>query len=206
MFQYAKMCLAHANCTFKSTAHQLWKRIAVSKTIWNLSDASPTYIRWKVFTFFFIITFNRDSKISIDCVWCLLKDPLAKLKCQIYKHGCKHNGVNAFQIIFHLAHTWNKRVVSEFSEILLHKWYFCKLHMIKWKRHNGISVADTAEILIPLSCSKTSICKRCYQASHPYNDVKKETHFYDRQLNTVGMGQDSMISNADAMEILQSCT
>ena len=53
---------------------------------------------------------------------------------------------------------------------------------------------------------KTSICKHYYQASHPYNDVKKETHFYDRQLNTVGMGQDSMISNADAVEILQSCT
>ena len=78
--------------------------------------------------------------------------------------------------------------------------------MIKWKRHNGISVADTAEMLIPLSCSNTSICKHYYQASHPYNDVKKENHFYDRQLNTVGMGQDSMISNTDAVEILQSCT
>ena len=78
--------------------------------------------------------------------------------------------------------------------------------MIKRKLDNGISVADKAEILMPLSCSKTSICKYYHQASHPYNDVEKEYHSCDRQLNTVGTGQDSMISNVDAMKILQSCT
>ena len=102
---------------------------------------------------------------------------------------------NHIQIIFHLAHKWRKCVVSEFSEIMWHKWYFCKLHMIKWKRYRGVSVADTAEILIPLSCSKTSICKHYYEVSHPYNDAGKENRSHDRPLlNTVGMGQDSRIS------------
>ena len=45
------------------------------------------------------------------------------------------------------------------------------------------------EILIPLSCFKTPICKHYYQASHPYSDVEKEYHYYHRPLNTVGMGQ-----------------
>ena len=103
---------------------------------------------------------------------------------------------NSIQIIFHLAHKWSKCVVSEFSEIMWHMWYFCKLYMIKWKRDSGISVAETAEILIPLSCSKTSICKHYYQVSHPYNDVETENRSHDRQsLNTVGMGQDSRLSN-----------
>ena len=97
---------------------------------------------------------------------------------------------NSIQITFHLAHKWSKCVVSEFSEIMLHKWYFCKLHMIRRKRDNGISIADEAEILITLSCSKTSICKYCYQASHPDNsDVENEYHSYHRSLNTVDMGQ-----------------
>ena len=97
---------------------------------------------------------------------------------------------NSIQITFHLAHIWSKCVVSEFSEIMLHKWYFCKLYMIKRKRDNGISIADKAEILIPLSCSKMSIRKHCYQASHPYSDVNKEYHSYHRPLNNVGkMGQ-----------------
>ena len=62
--------------------------------------------------------------------------------------------------------------------------------MIKRKRDNGISIADKAEILIPLSCAKTSICKHCYQASHPYSDVEKEYHSYHRSLNNVvKMGQ-----------------
>ena len=99
-------------------------------------------------------------------------------------------------IIFHWAHKWSMCVVSECYEIMWHKWYFCKLHMIKWKRDNGISIADTVEILIPLSCSKTSIYKKYYQASHPYNDVEKEYRSCDRPLlNTVGMGQNSRISN-----------
>ena len=96
---------------------------------------------------------------------------------------------NSIQVTFHLAHKWSKCVVSEFSEIMLHKWYFCKLHMIKRKRDNGISIADEAEIQIPLSCSKTPICKHCYQASHPYSDVEKEYYSYHRSLNIVGMGQ-----------------
>ena len=86
-------------------------------------------------------------------------------------------------------HKWSKCVVSGFSEIILHKWFFCKFHMIKLKRDNDISVTDKAEILIPLSPSKTSICKHCYQASHPYSDVEKEYHSYQRPLNTVDMGQ-----------------
>ena len=99
-------------------------------------------------------------------------------------------------IIFHWAHKWSKCVVSEFYEIMWHKWYFCKLHMIKWKRDNGTSIADTVEILIPLSCSETSLCKHYYQASYPYKDVEKEYRSYDRPLlNTVGMGQDSRISS-----------
>ena len=78
-----------------------------------------------------------------------------------------------------------------------------KLHMIKWKRDNGISIADTVEILIPLSCSKTSICKHYYQASHPYKDVEKEYRSYDRPLsNTVGMGQDIQL----LMQWRYSCT
>ena len=86
------------------------------------------------------------------------------------------------------------------SEIMWHKWYFCKLYVIKWKWESGISVADTVEILIPLSCSKTSICKHHYQVSHHYNDVEKENRSHDKQLlNTVGMRQDgrtgSRISN-----------
>ena len=96
---------------------------------------------------------------------------------------------NSTQITFHLAHKWSKCVVSEFSQIMLHKWYFCNLHIIKRKRGNGISIADKAEILIPLSCSKTSICKHYYQARHPYSDVEKEYHSYHRPLNTVGLGQ-----------------
>ena len=80
-------------------------------------------------------------------------------------------------------------VCFKFSEIMLYTWYFCNLHMIKRKRDNGISIADKAEILIPLSCSKTSICKHYYQASHLYSDVEKECHHYHRPLNTVGMGQ-----------------
>ena len=48
IFPYVKMCLGLANCTFKSTDHQLWKhtssaRGAVPKCRWNLSDASPAY-------------------------------------------------------------------------------------------------------------------------------------------------------------------
>ena len=151
---------------------------------------------------------------------------------------------NSIQITFHLAHKWSKCVVSEFSEIMLHKWYSCKLqyiprnmhtvvallcfvvvihwlifpypsgllhwhcgnltiapmpakqpwwiwintscefimndcvtttkqsitnpcayflgytvYMIKRKRDNGLSISDKAEILIPPSCSNTSICK-----------------------------------------------
>ena len=96
---------------------------------------------------------------------------------------------NSVQITFHLAHKWSKWFVSKFSEIMLYTWYFCNLHMIKRKRDNGISIADKAEILIPLSCSKTSICKHYYQASHLYSDVEKECHYYHRPLNTVGMGQ-----------------
>ena len=108
---------------------------------------------------------------------------------------------NSIQIIFHLAHKWSRCVVSEFSEIMWHKWYFCKLYMIKWERDSGISVADTTEILIPLSYSKTSICKHYYQVSHPYNDVEKENRSHDRQLlNTVGMRQDSRISNCWCVE------
>ena len=99
-------------------------------------------------------------------------------------------------IIFHWAHKWSKCVVSEFYEIMWHKWYFCKVLMIKSKRDNGISIADTVEILIPLACSETSLCKHYYQASHPYNEVEKKYRSYDRPLlNTVGMGQDSRISN-----------
>ena len=106
-------------------------------------------------------------------------------------------------IIFHWAHKWSKCVVSEFYEIMWHKWYFCELHMIKWKRDNGISIADTVEILILLSRFKTSICKHYYQASHPYNDVEKEYCSYDRPLlNTVGMGQDSRIPNCWCSEDL----
>ena len=71
---------------------------------------------------------------------------------------------NSVQITFHLAHKWSKWFVSKFSEIMLYTWYFCNLHMIKRKRDNGISIADKAEILIPLLCSKTSICKHYYQS------------------------------------------
>ena len=99
-------------------------------------------------------------------------------------------------IIFHWAHKWSKCVVSEFYEIMWHKWYFCKLPMIKWKQDNGTSIADAVEILIPLSCSETTLCKHYYQASHPYNDVEKEYRSYDRPLlKTVGMGQDTRISS-----------
>ena len=209
----------------------IWKRRAVSKSSCNFCDVSPTYTHVKSNRNFFIITFDWDRNISINCVWrwCLLKHPLTKLKnaiiylnmavsrgwvknqwyiarwqfCDI-RFGHRIMGVvssfdyeihTSIQIIFHLAHKWSKCVVSEFSEIMWHKWYFCKFYMIKWKRDSGISVADTAEILIPLSCSKTSICKLYYQVSHPYNDVEKENRSHDRKLlNTVGMGQDSRIS------------
>ena len=96
---------------------------------------------------------------------------------------------NPIQITLHSAHKWSKWVVSKFSEIMLHTWYFCNVHMIKRKRDKGTSIADRTEILIPLLCSKTSICQYHYQASHPYNDVEKEYHYYHRPLNTVGMGQ-----------------
>ena len=61
--------------------------------------------------------------------------------------------------------------------------------MSKRKQNNGISIADKTEILIPLSCFKTPICKHYYQASHLYSDVEKEYHYYHRPFNTVGMGQ-----------------
>ena len=69
---------------------------------------------------------------------------------------------NSVQITFHLAHKWSKWFVSKFSEIMLYTWYFCNLHMIKRKRDNGISIADKAEILIPLSCSKTNALSVSY--------------------------------------------
>ena len=96
---------------------------------------------------------------------------------------------NSIQIIFHLVHKWSKCIVSEFSEIMLHKCYFCKSHTIKRKGDNGISIADKADILIPLSCSKASICKHYYQESHPYSDVEEEYYSYHRPLNNAGMGQ-----------------
>ena len=85
---------------------------------------------------------------------------------------------NSIQILFNLVHKWSKCIVSEFSEIMLHKWYFCKLQMIKRKRDNGtcISIADKAEKIIPLSWHKASICKHYYEASHPYSDVEEEYH------------------------------
>ena len=98
---------------------------------------------------------------------------------------------NYIKTIFHLAHTWSKCVVSEFSEIMLHKWYFCKLLMVNRQRGNGISVADKVEILKPLSRCKTSICK--HPASHPYSQVEKEYYSYDGPLNIVGMVDDKQL-------------
>ena len=65
----------------------------MSKSTCNFSDVFPTYNPVKSNRNFFIITFDRDRKISIDCVWrwCLLKYPLTKLKkmCHISKYGCQ---------------------------------------------------------------------------------------------------------------------
>ena len=78
-------------------------------------------------------------------------------------------GDHVAQVIFFANYIWlNENETMVYSLLMKWRyWYPCRV----------------------LSCSKTSIYKHCYQASHPYSDVQKEYHSYRRSLNTVGMGQ-----------------
>ena len=42
------------------------------------------------------------------------------------------------QITFNFTNRWSQGVVSRVSDIILHKWYFRKLHTIKWVKIIGI--------------------------------------------------------------------
>ena len=148
-----------------STDHQLCKHRAVSSRCWNLSDASLTHTTVKSNRFFFkshLIKIVKNAKyvnmavsrgINGYSTVSILRYQVRSPRITEALDSFDYEIHNSIQITFHLAHKWSKCVVSEFSEIMLHKWYFCKLYMIKRKRDNGISIADKAGILIPLSYS-----------------------------------------------------
>ena len=69
-------------------------------------------------------------------------ETLKKARCQFchvkFDHGLWRRWVffyykmpNFIQVTFNFTNRWSKRVVSLFSDIILHKWYFRKVYTIK---------------------------------------------------------------------------